>query len=74
MNAVQIAHDGFARATLYRERCESGRTCADCGQPARWRYQYESDASTKTPLQWRPFGYTADQAFCSIACFRSYYP
>lgn len=65
MNAVQISHDGFARTFTYRERAESGRTCPNCGQPARFRYQTVSEARMRIDSFRGP-------AFCGINCARQY--
>lgn len=66
----QINRDPFARASLMRVTLEKvdRRDCSWCGQPARFRYFWEGDASRSRP----PTGYH-DPQFCSIGCWRTYW-
>lgn len=64
---TQIQRDPFSRATLYRELVppEERKSCAWCGQPARFRYGWQEDAiNTRTPYMPRQF--------CSVSCWRAY--
>ena len=70
MAITQVRHDGFARLSLYRQRIpDSHRTCAECGQPARFRYVWWADDRFAAPsFALAP----AAHCFCSIGCGRSY--
>lgn len=73
---TQLAHDGFARASLYRREIPLAdrRACAWCGSaPGKYEYQWESDGSTQPAFSWRPFGHTAGRGFCSRSCFSSFH-
>ena len=60
--AVQVRREPFARMTLYREVIpkHDRKDCLWCGQPARFRYQWESDGGSL--LGW-------SRPFCSIDCY-----
>jgi hypothetical protein len=66
---VQVKRDTFARATLVRKtilKHERG-ACCWCGQPAKFRYRWESDNVMAGPRSWE----RADQ-FCCLDCARAY--
>jgi len=58
---VSLRRDPFARMTLERTRCEAGKTCRECGQPARFHYGWRSDG-----------GGGGVMSFCGVDCFETY--
>ena len=67
--AITIRHDGFARASLMREKCPAGEKCKWCGQAAKWAYYWRADDNL-SPLTAR-YGVTS-YPFCGIDCYRTY--
>jgi hypothetical protein len=65
--ASQIERDPFARASLMREKCEQGKECAWCGQPARFVYYWEQDSVARSTR------FAQAKPFCSVSCFRDYH-
>ena len=66
VNAVQIERDPFARATLLREKCAKGQSCAWCGQNAKFHYYWEQDSIRPSTA------FVRSKVFCSIGCFKTY--
>ena len=67
-----IFRDPFARGELVR-RSVRPRQCVECGQPARYQYDWADDGRDRS-FQRRPFArFDNGKVFCSIGCYRSYY-
>lgn len=69
MKTTQLERDPFARATMVRYTVPKWdrKGCAWCGQPAKYRYRWESDGLYSRAPQWDSLS-----QFCSISCHRSY--
>lgn len=65
MPNVTISHDAFGRYEIVRRSSGTGRTCRECGQPARFQYTAHADDNPRLPI-W------TDYVFCSVGCWRAY--
>ncbi len=70
--ATQIAHNGFAKAALMREKCHKEAECTWCGQQARWFYFWEGDDNLAGRGQRHGIGRYGLRPFCSVACYRTF--
>jgi hypothetical protein len=69
MKTTQLERDPFARATMMRQTVpiQDRKSCAWCGQQAKYRYRWESDGIMNRAPQWDSL-----RQFCSVGCCRSF--
>jgi hypothetical protein len=70
---VQIARDGFARASLMRERWQGERPCGWCGGRGRFVYWWQGDGLRAAGYSGATFApERGGKLFCSVGCWRLY--